>query len=139
MIYDDTDCQTVSNLTQEWLQCVADRNVERTRDIIAADFVYSRHPSLGEGRFDKEEMLAFMTSIEESEGEIVEQFMHRFGDTILVHNVTVANQKISATDEAVDPERNRSFLNRRLLDSSSWRREDGVWRCYDYRLVGAVD
>jgi hypothetical protein len=139
MNYDDADCQTVSDLTDEWIRCVADKNVERVREIITSDFIYSRHPALGEATLSKQQMLDFMPSIEESNARVVEQYMHRFADVILVHNVTVANQKVAVADESANPERNKSFLNKRLLDSSSWRREGGLWRCYDYRLVDAID
>jgi hypothetical protein len=32
-----------------------------------------------------------------------------------------------------------SFIGKTLLDSSAWRKEDGRWRCFDYRLIDVLD
>lgn len=132
----DPDCQTIVDLTNEWMQCVATKNTARVEELLTEDFIYSRHPKFGRETLTKREIIAFMPSIEASETKIVEQYMRKIGDVIVVHNLTRANQKVAASAEEAG---NASFLNKRLIDSSAWRRDDGVWRCFDYRLIDALD
>lgn len=140
MAHPDPDCQTVIDLTETWLQCVASQDTARVEELLTEDFIYSRHPKYGKASLDKREIIALMTSIEESETRIIGQHVNRFDDVIVVHNLTQANQKVADADEtSPDPERNPSFLNKRLVDSSAWRREGAAWRCFDYRLIDALD
>lgn len=134
MTYDDADMQTVSDLTDEWIRCVAAKNTARVAELLTEDFVYSRHPKWGDAVMSKAAIIEFMPSIEESEAKVVDQRMYRFGDVVLVHNVTQADQKVSEARSDAG-----SFLGKMLLDSSAWRKEDGQWRCFDYRLIDALD
>lgn len=135
----DPDAQTVADLTDEWIRCVATKNGARVEELLTEDFVYSRHPRWGDAKLSKAEIIAFMPSIEESDTYVIERHLHRIDDVMLVHNVTRANQKVAAADESEDPERNKSFLDKRLLDSAAWRKESGKWRCFDYRMLDALD
>lgn len=134
-----SDAQIVADLTDEWIRCVATKNVARVEQLLTEDFVYSRHPNWGDAKLNKAELLAFMPSIEESDTSVVERHLHQFGNVLLVHTETRANQKIAAADESADPDRNKSFPGKRLLDSAAWRKEDGTWRCFDYRMLDALD
>ncbi len=132
----DPDCQTVIALTLEWTQCVAAKNVGRVRDLLTEDFIYSQHPTLGGQQLSKEEILAFMLQIEESETSLIEQHAQRCGDVIVLYNLTRANQKVAVDGGG---QSGRSFLSKLLIDSAGWRKVDGTWRCFDYRLIDAVD
>jgi ketosteroid isomerase-like protein len=134
MSANDPECQQVLALTKEWIQCVADKNVDRVRDLLTDDFIYIQHPSLGGQQLSKQQILDFMPSIEESDTHLAEQFPHRFGDVIVAVNITQANQKVDPGNSA-----GKSFLRKKLIDSSSWRKVDGAWQCFDYRLIDAVD
>ncbi len=131
----DPDCQAVADLTDEWIECVAAKNTARVEELLTEDFIYSRHPKFGRDTLTKREIIDFMPNIEKSDTKVVEQYMRKFGDVILVHNVVEANQKVAHAEEAKG---NASFLNKKLLDSSAWRKEDSVWRCFDYRLIDAL-
>ncbi len=133
------DAQTVADLTDEWIRCVAAKNVARVEELLTEDFVYSRHPKWGDAKLSKAELLAFMPSIEASDTHVVERHLHQFDTIMLVHTETRANQKIAEADESENPDRNKSFDNKRLFDSAAWRKEDGAWRCFDYRMLDALD
>ena len=135
----DHDAQTVADLTDEWIRCVATKNVARVAELLTEDFVYSRHPKWGDAKLSKAELLAFMPSIEASDTHVVERHLHRFDTIMLVHTETRANQKVAEADESEDPDRNKSFANKRLLDSAAWRKDGGTWRCFDYRMLEALD
>ncbi len=135
----DPDAQIVADLTDEWIRCVATKNVARVGELLTEDFVYTRHPNWGDAKLSKAELLAFMPSIEASDTHVVERHLHRFDTIMLVHTETRARQKIAAADEREDPDRNKSFDDKRLFDSAAWRKENGSWRCFDYRMLEALD
>jgi hypothetical protein len=138
----DSDFAAVIERTDLWLKSAVDGEYQRLHDILADDFIYSGHPRFGAERLTKDELIQLASMLKDNGSRKYDQKLFRLGGTIISYTVTRSEEKIMGDlgDVAASSDAMNNAMNGKILAyCSSWRNEDGRWRCFGIHLLDAVD
>lgn len=124
------DTQAVIERTDQWLACVSDGQANRLEDILTDDFRYSAAPRFGATELDKAQLIETTASLRGTSHKL-HQNVQPLGPLLISLTITRPDVK----PEGVETVPTRPIHNKKLAFLTSWRKEEGRWRCFDNHLL----
>ena len=139
MTNDDTDLkQTILGLYEGWRNALATRRYDWFERHLTEDYTMTAHP-FANIYLNKQKFIEVDKLITEFDMNILDLFVHRMG------NIVVSNVVIQMVKETFASHPGANFptaeklgellTGKKLVYSSAWRNENGIWKCFDHHLV----